>query len=166
MPTTRRIPEWLRHGPLSKPRHFAALQAFEAITRGMLVSVFPLEMYRALADAQLVSEVYFVIGLLSLFTGLMVPWLNRLMPRRWLYSLGALMYLVGTGLAVFGPVWAIALAVAANTLATVITFVCFNAYVLDYVGRAELSRLETMRMQFSALGWTVGPILGVSLLEW
>lgn len=166
MPTTRRIPEWLRHGPLPKPRHFAALQAFEAITRGMLVSVFPLEMYRALADAQLVSEVYFVIGLLSLFTGLMVPWLNRLMPRRWLYSLGALMYLVGTGLAVFGPVWAIALAVAANTLATVITFVCFNAYVLDYVGRAELSRLETMRMQFSALGWTVGPILGVSLLEW
>ena len=166
MAMTRYIPVWLQHAPVPKPRHFAMLQGFEAITRGVLISVFPLEMYRALKDAALVSEVYFVIGLLSLFTGLMVPWLNRRVPRRWLYTAGALMYVLGAAAAILGPPTLIVVAVASNTMGTVITFVCFNAYVLDYIGRTELGRLESMRMFYSALGWTVGPILGVSLLSW
>jgi len=50
-----------------------------------------------------------------------------------------------------------------NSLATVTTFVCFNAYVLDYIARVELGKCETLRMFYSALGWTLGPVLGVVL---
>jgi len=166
MAATRHIPVWLRHAPMPSVRGFAMLQGFEAITRGMLVSVLPLEMYRALGDAATVSRVYFFVGLLSLFGGLMVPWAARFMPRRWLYTSGGFLYVLGAGATIFGGTDWIVATVLVNTLATVITFVCFNAYVLDYIAKQDLSRCESTRMFYSALGWTVGPIFGVFLLDW
>ena len=53
-----------------------------------------------------------------------------------------------------------------TTMATVVTFVCFNAYVLDYVAKVELGQFETSRLFYSALGWTIGPALGVYLYTW
>jgi MFS transporter, ACDE family, multidrug resistance protein len=121
-------------------------------------------MYRALQDAQTVSQVYFMIGITSLLGGLMVPWLNRFLPRRWMYTTGASLYVLGSIVAVLGGTDMIMFALLCNTLATVITFVCFNAYVLDYIARVDLGRAESMRMFYSALGWTVGPVLGVTLM--
>ena len=155
---------WTRFAPAPGVRGFATLQGFEAITRGILVSVFPLEMYRALQNAQTVSMVYFLIGLTSLTAGLMVPWLNRFLPRRWMYTAGATLYVIGAVVAIFGGTELIMIALLCNTLATVITFVCFNAYLLDYIARADLGRAESLRMFYSALGWTVGPVLGVTLM--
>lgn len=159
----RRIPEWLRHAPAPSIRGFATLAGFEAITRGMLISVFPVAMYNALGDAALISSVYFAIGVLSLFTGLLVPFLQRFVPRRWMYGIGATGFIVGSLVALIGTPQMIVLGLALNSLATVTTFVCFNAYVLDYIARVELGKCETLRMFYSALGWTVGPLLGVLL---
>ena len=162
----RRIPEWLRHAPAPSVRGFATLSAFEAITRGMLISVFPVAIYDALKDAALISSIYFVIGIISLLTGLLVPFLNRLVPRRWLYSVGASGFVMGSFLAILDTPETTVLALALNSLATVVTFVCFNAYVLDYISRVELGKCETLRMFYSALGWTIGPVLGVLLWGW
>ena len=43
---------------------FAVLSGIESIARGILISVFPVAMYRIFKDAQQVSQVYFAIGLL------------------------------------------------------------------------------------------------------
>ncbi|SLN64059.1 Major Facilitator Superfamily protein [Roseovarius litorisediminis] len=160
----RRIPEWLRHAPAPSVRGFAVLAGTEAIARGILISVFPLEMYNVLQDASLVSEAYFAVGLLSLIAGLMVPFLGRFVPRRWIYSAGALMFAFGALLALEGSAAATVTALIMITVATVTTFVCFNAYVLDYIAKTQLGQCETSRMFYSALGWTVGPALGVFLL--
>ncbi len=166
MALTRYIPVWFSRAPVPGVHSFALLQGFEAITRGLLISVLPLEMYRAAGDAALVSSLYFGVGFLSLFSGLMVPFAARFIPRRVLYALGALLYLVGTAAAVLGGTpWVVA-TVLCNTMATVITFVCFNAYVLDYIPRNDLSRAESTRMLYAALGWTAGPLVGVLLLDW
>lgn len=162
----RRIPEWLRHAPAPSMRGFATLAGFEAITRGILISVFPVALYDALQDAALVSSIYFAIGVVSLTLGLLVPFLNRFAPRRVLYSLGVLSYVLGSGAAVLGPPELMVLALVLHSIATVIAFVCFNAYVLDYIARIELGKCETLRMFYSALGWTVGPMLGVFLWTW
>ncbi|WP_109466017.1 MFS transporter [Albibacillus kandeliae] len=161
----RRIPEWLRHPPAPGIRGFATLAGLEAVVRGILISVFPIIMYRALGAAETVSSTYFVIGIVSLCTGLMVPWLIRFVPRRWVYTTGALFYVLGSALAIAGSPTMVVAALAANTVATVTTFVCFNAYVLDYVARVELGRAETARLFYSALGWTIGPVAGVTLMR-
>ncbi len=161
----RSIPEWLRHAPTPSAKGFAVLSALEAMIRGFLVSVFPLAMYRTFEDPQLVSKLYFLVGLLSLVAGLLVPWLTRFLPRRWMYTAGIGFALLGCGLGIAGGPW-IALALLSSTIATVIVFVCLNAYVLDYIARAELGRTETLRMFYAAFAWTVGPVTGVTLMHY
>jgi ACDE family multidrug resistance protein len=162
----RRIPEWLRHAPAPSVRGFAVLAGIEAIARGILISVFPLIIYRALQDVGVVSKVYFFIGLSSLMIGLLVPYLIRFVPRRWVYAAGTIMFAIGALLACFEAPIAVVVGLSFTTFATVTTFVCFNAYVLDYVSKIELGKLETSRLFYSALGWTVGPVLGVFLFGW
>jgi hypothetical protein len=47
-------------------RTFAAIGGFEAIARGVTLSVYPLTLYRAWGDAVVVSKIYFAVGILSL----------------------------------------------------------------------------------------------------
>lgn len=123
----------------------------EAVTRGMLISVFPIVMYRAFQDSSLVSEIYFLMGLISMAWRLLVPWLIRYVPRRWLYTVGVVSYAISASLVVFGDRQFVAAALMLNMTATVTVFVCFNAYVLDYVATGDLGRCETLRLFHSAV---------------
>lgn len=161
----RRIPTWLRHSPQAGVRSFAVLAGTEAAARAILISVFPIAMYRAFEDAALVSRIFFSIGLLSMVWGFLVPWLIRILSRRWLYTTGAVLYLLGAALIVAGGDRFIALALAFNMIATVTVFVCFNAYVLDNVTSVDLGRCETLRLFYSAASWTAGPAAGVWLYQ-
>ncbi|MBW3543858.1 MAG: MFS transporter [Planctomycetes bacterium] len=162
----RRIPEWLRHAPTPGLKGFAVLAGIESAARGVLISVFPLAMYRTFQDAGVISRIYFLVGVASLLSGLLVPWLTRFVPRRWIYTVGASLYLVSAGFAVSGGETAMALALLCSSVATVTVFVCFNAYVLDYISRVELGRCETLRLFYSAAAWTAGPVCGVWLMHW
>ena len=162
----RRIPEWLRHAPAPSVRGFATLAGVEAVTRGVLISVFPVAMYNALQDAALVSSIYFAIGVASLAVGLLVPYINKFVPRRLLYGLGVVFYIIGNCIAVLGTPVTIITSLVLNFFATVIVYVCLNAYVLDYISRIELGKSETLRLFYSALGWAIGPALGVFLARW
>ncbi len=143
---------------------FGVLGGIEALVRGMVLSVLPLVMYRAFRDAQVVSEIYFAVGILSMCTGLLVPLLTRAVPRRWVYTIGCGLFLLSALCGIIGgPLTSLALLTNAMAAATV--FVCFNAYVLDNVAKADLGRLEGLRMFFGGIGWTVGPISGVWLLQ-
>jgi ACDE family multidrug resistance protein len=160
---TRYLPLALTHTPTPKVEHFALLAGLEAAVRGTLISAMPLTVYEALGDAQSTSAAYFAAGIVSLLWGLMVPWATRFIPRRWAYTLGCLLYLCGMSLAMIGTGWSVTLAVICSAMATATTFVCFNAYVLDYVDRANLGRSQSVQMLYAALPWTAGPLLGVWL---
>ncbi len=142
------------------------LAGMDAAVRGTLISVMPLVVYRAYGDAALVSRLYFFVGIVALICGLLVPWLSRFVPRRWLFTGGSSLYLLGMTLAIFGGAPGIAAALFVNAIATVVTFICFNAYLLDYIQRADLGKAETMRMVYSAAPWALGPVVGVWLLSW
>ncbi|PZQ98106.1 MAG: MFS transporter [Cereibacter sphaeroides] len=156
-------PIFLRHSPTPRVESFALLAGLEAGVRGVLLTVMPLALYEAVADAAVVSRIYFFIGIASLIWGLMVPWATNHIPRRWMYTLGSVMYLVGMALALTGHPAAISAAILINSLATVTVFVCLNAYVLDYVSRADLGRSASQQMLYAAACWAVGPLLGVWL---
>ena len=161
-----RSPIYLTHAPTPRIRDFALLAALEAGIRGTLLSVMPLVIYRAFGDAGVVSRIYFAVGIGSLICGLMVPFLSRWMARRWIMTLSGGLYLLGMALALTGVPHLKAAALMVNAVATVTFTVCLNAYVLDYIARLELGRNESTRMVYSAVPWTVGPVLGVTLLNW
>lgn len=159
------MPEQLRHAQTPGVRGFAVLAAVEAAARGILTSVFPIVMYRSLGDAQTVSEVYLLIGALSMIAALFVPWLSRLVRRRYLYTAATLIMIAGNLCAASGGQWLVPAGLAINTIAVVVITVCFNAYVMDYVERSSLGRCETLRLFYSGAAWTIGPFLGVWLMH-
>ncbi len=159
----RYIPLALRHSPTPRIEHFALLAGLEAAVRGTLISAMPLAVYAALGTAQTTSLVYFLAGIVALTWGLMVPWATRFIPRRWAYTGGCLLYVLGMALAILGTAWSVPLALVCNAMATATTFVCFNAYVLDYVDRGNLGRSQSTQMVYAATPWAVGPLTGVWL---
>ena len=152
-----------RRPPKPGVRAFAFISAFDAIVRGTMLSVYPLLMYRAWGNAVVVSQWYFAIGVVSLLTALAVPALARRLPRRWVYAVGVGFYLLA---AVFGVVGGklTTVALLCHAIAAANVFVCFNAYVLDNIPKADFGRLESLRLLYGGIGWTVGPVLGVWLL--
>ncbi len=164
---SRNIPEFLRHAPTPGVRGFAILAGIEASLRGILISIWPLVLYRALGEnAAHVSLLYFITGVASLSWGLMVPWISRFVPRRWVYTLGAVFYIAGSLLAIRGGPIITPAGMAMNSLATVTVFICTNAYIMDYIARHELGKNETLKLLYSAISWAVGPMLGVFLWKY
>lgn len=154
----------VRYDPAPGVKSFAMLAAIESAARAILISVLPIAMYRVFADAKLVSEVYFLVGLLSLITALTVPWLSRFIPRRWLYTVAVVIFITGAIIGALANTWVLAMGMALMTLAVVIITVCMNAYFMDYVNRSKLSEGETLRLFYSGAAWTLGPFLGVWLM--
>ena len=162
----RRVPEYLRHAPTPGVRGFAVLAAIESTARGILISVFPIVMYRLFGDAATVSEIYLLVGILSLAAALTTPWMARFVSRRWLFTFATLALTCGALLSAYGSTRLVASGLALMTTATVVITVCFNAYVMDYVARSKLGECETLRLFYSGAAWTVGPFLGVWLMNW
>ncbi len=159
----QRSPIYLSHAPAIGVRHFATIAGVEAGFRGILVSVMPLLMYDALRDERVMSAAYLVVGVLSLVTGLLIPWLTRLLPRRWAFTLAGVLYVIGSTVAIIGTVWSAPVALLLHAMGTVIFTICLSAYVLDYIQREDLGRNESLRMLFGAPSWTLGPVVGVGL---
>jgi len=159
-----RNPAVVDQTPIPGVKDFAFLSALESAARGMLISVLPIAMYRVFADAKLVSEIYFIIGMLSLTTALIVPGLSRFVPRRWLYTIAISGYIFGAVICIFVDNWLFAIGLGLMTLAVVVITICFNAYVMDYIARTKLGEIETLRLFYSGAAWTIGPFLGVWLM--
>lgn len=161
-----RSPVYLSHAPVPRVEHFATLAALEAAFRGLLMSVMPLVLYRTFGDEALVSAIYLAAGLVSLLCGMFVPAISRHVPRRWLFTLSGVLYVAGVCFILTGRPEFKAIGLVVNALGTVTFNVTLSAYVLDYITRQDLGRNESTRMLFSAASWTIGPVLGVVLLNW
>jgi predicted MFS family arabinose efflux permease len=160
---TRYLPLALKHSPTPRIEHFALLSGLDAAIRGMLISTMPLVVYDTLGDAQATSVLYFISGIVALIWGLMVPWATRKVPRRWAYTGGVGLYIIGNALGAIGTWWSVPMALMCNAMATVTIFVCLNAYVLDYVERVDLGKSQSTQMAYAATAWTLGPMSGVWL---
>ncbi|MGC1439490.1 MAG: MFS transporter [Burkholderiaceae bacterium] len=153
--------------PLKVPalRSFALICGTEAIARGVTLAVYPLTLFRIWGDAVSVSKIYLAVGVFSLISTLTVPIITRYVPRRWLHTIATLLYLLAGCLGITGGKLT-ALALLCATQATAVGFVCYNANVLDHVRKDQLGRMETMRLVYSGVGWSVGPFLGVWMMQY
>ena len=159
-----RNPSVVHHTPIPGVRSFAILSALESAARGIIISVLPIAMYRVYMDAKVVSEVYFVVGVLSFILALSVPWIGRFVPRRWLYTVAVIAFITGSVIGAMADSHILAVGLGLMTLSVVVITVCFNAYVMDYISRSRLSEIETLRLFYSGAAWSAGPFLGIWLM--
>lgn len=145
------------------PAALLAMFTLDTIARATLITVVPLQAYALLADAQLVSLLYFGASAAGLCASLSVPWLVRR-----LNSWGALVF--GTVCLAFAALLfslellpALAAGLALQMYGGAAVTICLNLYVLEYVKRSVLLRFEPNRMILAGIGWMTGPLLGVFL---
>lgn len=142
---------------------FALLFAIESVARATIATVIPLQAFTALESSRAVSLMYTCVGIGGLIGSLFIPLLIQLIPRRWVYTSGAVGLVAAAVLfALDGPSGLLA-GLVIRVLATACLNVTLNLYIMDYIRRGELIRSEPLRLAFSGIAWTVCPSVGVYL---
>jgi MFS family permease len=161
--TNARHPIWLPAANQPGAWAFAVLYSIESISRASLASIVPIQAYDLLKDEQQVSVLFFAVGIAGIGATLFAPLFFQRVPRRFVYTGGALALalasaalathtLFGQALGMFGRVF------GASTLSIVL-----NLYIMEFIPKHQLVRSESLRLALSTLSWTIGPAFGVWL---
>ena len=141
----------------------ARLGGLEALARSVLVGVIPLTAFEALGSKKAVSYVFFGGAAMTLFFTLNVGWLEVRLHRRWVVTLASGLLFLSAVLFTFaqGPVFALAEGLRSSEAS--LFSVCLSLYIMDFIGKHELTMTESRRMAYSGLAWVAGPSIGVWL---
>ncbi|HEX5077547.1 MAG TPA: MFS transporter [Geminicoccaceae bacterium] len=165
MATHVRHPIWL--GSVARPGigAFALLFAIESFARAILATVIPLQAFAILQSSRSVSLLFTCVGIAGLVGSLFIPFLIRLIPRRWVYTLGALGLVLAAALFALDGVHGLLAGLIVRVLAVACLNVTLNLYIMDTIRRGDLVRSEPFRLAVSGGAWTLCPSLGVLLYD-
>ncbi len=144
---------------------FSILFFLESVARASLVTVLPLTAYALFGGKEAVSLAYTGVSLLALGFTFAIPMLVRRLSRRWAYSLGAaLLGLYAILLALDVPP-ALVIGMFCRTAGAALLNVTLSLYIMDNIGRRELTRSEPLRLAVATLAWGLAPYIGVRLMQ-
>ena len=144
---------------------FSILFFLESVARASLVTVLPLTAYALFGGKEAVSLAYTLVSLAALGFTFSIPMLVRRLSRRWAYTLGAaLLGLYAVLLALDAPP-ALVLGMFCRTAGAALLNVTLSLYIMDNIGKRELTRSEPLRLATATLAWGVAPFVGVLLLQ-
>lgn len=146
-------------------RTFSLLYFLESLARATLVTVLPLTAYGLFDSKETVSLVYTSVSLVALAFSFLIPLLVRRLTRRWTYTLGcALLGSYAVLLALDAPP-ALVVGMFCRTAGAALLNVTLSLYIMDSIGKRELTRSEPMRLAVATLSWGIAPYLGVRLMQ-
>lgn len=144
---------------------FSVLFFLESVARASLVTVLPLTAFALFGSKEAVSLAYTLVSVAALGFTFAIPVLVRRLSRRWAYTLGVgLLGLYAVMLALDAPP-ALVVAMFCRTAGAALLNVTLSLYILDNIGRRELTRSEPLRLAISTLAWGIAPYLGVRMME-
>ena len=144
---------------------FSLLFFLELVARASLVTVLPLTAYALFGSKETVSLAYTAVSLVALGFTFAIPMLVRRLSRRWAYTLGcALLGLYAVLLALDVPP-ALVLGMLCRTAGAAVLNVTLSLYIMDSIGKRELTRSEPLRLAVATLAWGVAPYIGVRLMQ-
>jgi MFS family permease len=158
-------PPWLRSVRRPGAIVFALMFVLESLARATLLTVIPLQAYALLGHAREVSLLYVLVGIAGISSSFTIPLLIRRFRRRRVYVLGVLLLIATAALLATRTLSGQALAMLCRAVAAASLNITLSLYVMDYIRKRDLVRSEPLRMGFSAVAWSVGPLLGVTLYE-
>ena len=144
---------------------FGLLFFFESIARAALVTVLPLTAFALLGDKETVSLVYTLVALAALGVSFAIPELVHRLSRRWTYTLGCALLGAFAGLLAMDAAPALVLGMLARTMGAAMLNITLALYIMDNIGKRELTRSEPLRLAVATLAWGVTPFLGVWLMS-
>ncbi len=158
-----RRPEGLSQVEPGAGAELARLSGLEGLARSVIVGVIPLTALDALGSKAAVSYVFLGGAVITLLFTLNVDRLERRMQRRWVVTMSIGCLIAAMLLFVFagGPFFAVAIGLRSAQAS--LFSVCLSLYIMDYIGRRELTTTESRRMVYSGGAWLVGPLVGIWL---
>jgi MFS family permease len=150
----------LQSVPGDSGESLARLAALEGLTRAIMIGTVPLAALEALGSTLAVSVAFAIGSALTVVVTLNVARLERHVARRWILSSGVVAVFAAAGLFAFGPAWSIPIALALRSAHASVFSVCLSLYIMDFVGKRDLTRLEGRRSAYLAIAWLIGPALG------
>jgi MFS family permease len=143
----------------------AGLFFVQTMSRGILLSVLPLQAFAILGNAQLTSTLYFAISAGGILGSLIMPVVIQTIGNYRSFLLGCAAMLLSSVLLSFNQIIYFSIGLFSHTFAIAAVEVSLTLYVLARVSRREMTRFEPMRMVSLVLALCIGPFLGVFLQE-
>jgi MFS family permease len=156
---------WLR--PSRKPgaAAFAILFAMDSTARASVVTVLYLQAKDLGFTDRHVTLLTNVASLSSLVFSFLAPFLILRYRRRWVYTGGILLGMLGTVALSTATVSGEILALTLRALSSVTINISLMLYVMDFIPRHQMVRSEPLRLFSACLPWGLGPWLGVELYK-
>ena len=156
---------WLR--PSRKPgaAAFAILFALDSTARASVVTVLYLQAKDLGFTDRHVTLLTNVASLSSLVFSFLAPFLILRYRRRWVYTGGIMLGMLGTVALSTATVSGEILALTLRALSSVTINVSLMLYVMDFIPRHQMVRSEPLRLFSACLPWGLGPWIGVELYK-
>ena len=141
------------------------LAGIEGLARAMLVGIVPLIALEVFGSKDVIASVYFGSTLFTLLFTLNLPILERFLKRRGLVTLSGL--LLVSAVVFYGSriTSLFAVGIAVQGAGASMFSVCISLYVMNYIGKKDLTRAESKRMIYMGAAWLIGPALGGWLFD-
>jgi ACDE family multidrug resistance protein len=144
---------------------FAGLFFVQAMSRGILLTVLPLQAYSRLGNAQLTSSLFFAVAIGGILASLIMPIVIRKTGNHRAFLLGSAAMLISAVLFSFDQTIYFAIGLFFHSFSVASIEVSLTLYVLAGIPRRELTRFEPMRIFSTVLALSIGPFLGVYFQE-
>ena len=156
------IPATIGTLPRDTALAFLSLFFVPGIAQAILLTVVPLEALKLLGSPR-ATLVYVATGLVAVIGRFSVPYLVRLIRRRFVFTLGTLSLAISSILLAVDEVPTLAAGLTLSTFAFACIEITSQLYLLDHVPRHALKHFEPIRIFASAGPWTLGPWFGIYL---
>ncbi len=158
-----RRPEGLLVLDASVGTELARLNFLEGFARAVMTGVVPLAAFEALGSKEAVSYVFIGGAVITVLFTLNVGGLERRLQRRWVVTLAAAFLFIAAVLLAFadGPLFVVAIGLRSAEAS--IFSVCLSLYIMDFIGKRDLTVTESRRIVYTGVAWLIGPTLGVWL---
>ena len=156
-------PVSLGYLPTDTGKGITRLSGLEGLSRSILMGTVPLIALDRLGSKEAVSQAYAAGAALTLLMTLNLGRLEERVARRFVMTFGIVALFSAALLFTIDSVAAFVVAVGLRSTAASTFSVLVTLYVMDFIGKSELTRLESNRMVLNGFGWLIGPSLGLWL---
>lgn len=144
---------------------FALLYTLHSLAQATTITIIPLEALRILGSARDASILFFAVSTGTFLARFAIPMLIRRLRQRRVFVGGYLLVAAAPLVMASGFLPGLVVGMLLRVFGGACCGVNLNLYIMRYVRKEDLTRVEPFRLGLSAFAWAGGPTLGVLLFE-